>query len=242
MSEERTNGHDIIPDSSTTTDEALIDIDLPPALPAQLGELNAVVKWWLESHKVTSAAEAPKAAIESTYCLLTMDIPEGRSDDLTEHAAAICAVLTNGEAVALTDWPSSTDGVLDHNEWMRQCAAIRDRMAPLRELRQETEALLSAIPEPLRDLATRLADDDNGCVIVDGPIAAACLLLAYEINPDCLVRIRPLQTGQSPVEEQAWGYLRLGPILPIATRYYSGELIDVAEALINRSVALASSE
>lgn len=207
----------------------------PEPLPVELGQLANTVTWWIESHDVTDPAVAPAAVVGQTLALETIDDP-----DAVAVAAALCGLLTNSDAAVLTAWIYTSTGQLDHDAWMRQCASIRDHICELRPLRSDARALLDALPAELHELVTRLSNPDAGCTAVDGPIAAACVLLAYELNPDCLTKVRPIQRGRTPVEAQTWEYLRVEPILPLETGYANGQLIDVAVTLINLSLSLSS--
>lgn len=216
-------------------DDDLGELHLPEPLPVELGQLASTVTWWLESHDVTDPAVAPAAVAGQTLTLEAIDSPEAIA-----VAAALCGLLTNSDAAILTAWIYSPTGELDHDAWMRQCAAIRDHICELRPLRSDAPALHAALPAELHELVTRLASTEVGCTLVDGPIAAACVLLAYQLNPDCLTKIRPMQQGRTPAETQTWEYLRVEPILPLETGYANGQMIDVAVTLINLSLSLSS--
>lgn len=216
-------------------DPAVDDLEPPAPLPAELGQLATTVDWWVQSHDVADPAVAPTAILNQTVMLEAIAEP-----DAVPAAAALCGLLTNSDAAVLTAWTYTPTGQLDHSAWMTQCASIRDHLCELRPLRSDAPALLETMPPRLRELVDRLASADSQCTVVDGPVAAACVLLAYELNPDCLVKIRPLQRGQSPVETQAWQHLRVDPVLPIETGYGSGQLMEVAISLINLSLELAS--
>ncbi len=218
------------------------ELHIPTPLPPELGQLAATVEWWLRGHDVLTPADAPQAEAGTTVRLEACNDPE-----LAAPAAALCGLLTNADAAAVTDVPVTELGQLDHAAWMQRCAEIRDRMWALRPLRSEPNELLSAVPVGVRNIVNRLIGelDAEGnasvdCVVVDGPVAAASVLLAYEMNPDSLARIRPLQLGQSPIESRTWQHLRVGPILPLETGYLDGELLPVAVALINRALELSS--
>ena len=210
------------------------EFEFTKPLPTELGPLKHTVTWWNESHAVTDVATAPAAVINETFTLELIDDAAAAS-----VAAALCGLFTNSDAAMLTASTTLPTGELDHNEWMRQCASIRDHINELRPLRIDPPALKDLLPGELQTLVDRLASPDGGCIVIDGPAAAACLLLAYELNPACVVRVRPLQRGQTPVEMRALEYLRIEPILPLETGYSSGQLIDVATNLINLSLELA---
>ena len=211
------------------------EFEIPEPLPAALGPLKHTVTWWNDSHGVTDPALAPAAIIGQTFTLEVIDDPAS-----TPVAAALCGLLTNADAATLTPSTVLPTGELDHAAWMRECAAIRDHISVLRPLRSDPPALKAVLPPALQALVDRLAHHNGGCVVIDGPIPAACLLLAYELNPACLVRIRPLQRGQTPVEFAAVDYLRIEPVLPLETGYASGQLVEVAAKLINLSLELSS--
>lgn len=220
-------------ESSIESDEFTI----PEPLPAALGPLTKTVTWWNDSHGVTDPAVAPLAIISRTFTLEVID------DSTTSPiAAALCGLLANADAATLTPSTILPTGELDHAEWMRQCAAIRDHMHVLRPLRSDPPALKALLPTDLQALVDRLTRPEGGCIVIDGPAPAACLLLAYELDPACLVRIRPLQRGQTPVEFTALDYLRIEPILPLETGYSTGQLVDVAAKLIDLSLELASQQ
>lgn len=230
-------------DDSTTPDRQSPDVafdapfDLPKRLPVELGDLMGRVKWWLESHGVNDPQDAPRAKLDKTVSVASLEDPA-----CVPTAAAICGLLTSTDAAPLTAWTLTSDGSLDYGAWMRQCAAIRDQIGALRHTRSDAPALRAALPPTLQDLVDRLKDEESGCLVVDGPLAAGALLLAYELNPKCLTRIRPLQRGQSPVEHTTWDYLRIQPVVPLETGYTAGQLSNVAVELINLGLDLATNQ
>ncbi len=215
-------------------------LNLPDPLPPELGQLTATLEWWLLAHDVFTPTDAPKAEAGQTIHLEANNDPE-----LDACAAALCGLLTNADAAAVTDVPRTESGKLDLPAWMTRCADIRDQMWQLRSIRNEPNELLSAVPAGIREIVDRLVgdldpdrDSPGDCVVVDGPATAACVLLAYEIDPSSLARIRPLQLGQSPIESRTWQHLRVGPVLPLETGFRNGELLPVAVSLINRALEL----
>lgn len=211
------------------------DVDVRAPLPVELGDLTPTVEWWLTANNAPDARTAPRAKLDSTITLHVLESPE-----LRPIAAAICGLLTNHGAAEVTADVLTDDGLLDHAAWMRDCALIRDDMSRLRPLRNQPADLHAAIPPPMQRLADLLRTDAAGAIVVDGPVATACLLLARELNPDCLARVRPLQNGRTATESLSWEYLRLVPILPMTTGFSHGELIDLGIALINRGLDLAA--
>ncbi len=236
-----TDDSPVADDHASPDSDVAEDFKIPRPLSPELGDLANTVTWWVESHRVTDPATAPAATLNDTFTIEALDAPE-----CVAFAAAVCGLLTSSDPAQLTAWTRTPDGALDHSAslnhsaWMQQCAAIRDHMFTLRPLRTDAPGLRDALPEVMRSLVDRLASDDSECMVVDGPVAAGALLLAYELNPGCLVRIRPLQRGQSPVEAAAWDYLRVSPVVPMTTGYSNGELANVAVTIINLSLELAT--
>lgn len=204
-------------------------------LPVALGQLKPIVEWWLTSTDAIQPGDAPPATAGESLTLISSDAPE-----LLPISGALCALLTNRDAAQVTSTTYDEFGRIDHDAWMIECALVRDHLAHLRPLRSNLPELRASVPAEISDLSDRMCAPGGGPIIVDGPIAAASLLLAYESDPECLERIRPLQSGQSQTESLTWEYLRIDPILPISTGYSDGELLDVGIALINRALTLAT--
>jgi nicotinate-nucleotide--dimethylbenzimidazole phosphoribosyltransferase len=212
-----------------------MEIEISEPLPSALGELKPMIQWWLTATNSTQPADAPRASAGDALSFL------GASEsDLLPTAGALCGLLTNRDAAEVTSTTYDGAGRIDHNAWMRQCALVRDEIARLRPMRSDAAALRTNVPDGIGDLVDKLCTDDGGPIVVDGPIAAAALLLAYEMNPESLERIRPLQSGSSRAEALTWEYLRIEPILPFATGYSDGQLLETGIVLINRALELAS--
>jgi NaMN:DMB phosphoribosyltransferase len=207
----------------------------PPdrVLPA-LEELAPTVYWWAEATDSPRLAGVPTAVLGEN-----IEVVSGGAPADAAAAAAVCGLLTGTDAATTTSTVYAADGTIDHNAWMTACSATRDELTKRRSHKGDPDLLRAELPAGLAALVDRLCDDDARPALLDGPQAAAAALLAYELNPDCLQRIRPLQKGDSAIEQLAWDYLRIPPVLPVHTRLSAGELGPAAVFLINSACGLA---
>jgi|JI6StandDraft_1071083.scaffolds.fasta_scaffold63957_1 hypothetical protein len=212
-----------------------MEIEIAEPLPNALGELTPMIQWWLTATNSTRPSDAPRASADDSLRFLSAHEPE-----LLPTAGALCGLLTNRDAAEVTSVVYDDAGRIDHNAWMSHCALVRDEIARLRPIRSDAAALRANVPPEIGNLVDQLCTDEGGPIVVDGPLAAAALLLGYELNPEALERIRPLQSGNSRAEALTWEYLRIEPILPFSTGYSDGQFLAIGVALIDRALELAT--
>lgn len=204
---------------------------MPTSNPAavDLGDLAALRDWWtLDRDQQTPVA----ARLGETIRVVSAADPAARIE-----ANALAATSLNKDAASVTSLVTDlATGQVNYLDWMTVCNDSRDRINELRPYRNDPEALYEQLSTPFASLCDdiiRAAKDSNDRVLIDGDLAAALTLLAYEIDPDCLYRIRPLSRGNTTVESLVWDYLRLIPVLPLSTGLGCDQLVPVAIELIN---------
>lgn len=194
-----------------------------------LGDLTALRDWWTHDRNEEAAVAARLG--ETVRIVSSADV------DTRVEANALAATTLNKDAASVTSLVTDpATGRVNYLDWMTVCDKSRHRINELRPYRNDPEGLYDQLPPGLAALCDdimRAAQDPADRVLIDGDLAAALTLLAYEIDPDCLYRIRPLSRGHTTVETLVWDYLRLTPVLPLSTGLACDQLVPVAIELIN---------
>lgn len=192
-----------------------------------MGDLAKVADWWSE------ASQGEPASPD------TVTVVTGNSAAAATAAAAVIGVGLRKHAAEVTAEIYDDRQQLDFAAWMDECDRVRDLMTSLALHMPDRSAVLAATPDDFQTAVDEILTG-AGAQLLDGPVAAAAALLASEITPECVLRLRPLQPGVTPVEEAVWQYLQLEPILRYRTRLADASLAPLAHEAINLAVALQS--
>ncbi|MEI6621160.1 MAG: nicotinate-nucleotide--dimethylbenzimidazole phosphoribosyltransferase [Actinomycetes bacterium] len=197
-------------------------------LPSELGDLADIARWRARTRP--AGDPGPTVVLSAT------------SDEAAIAAAAVCAVNLGKDASSLTPPNLGSDGRIQYDRWMTECASIRDQILAIRQSSSDPEEMLADLPAPLVACAQAIAElpVNQTPALLDGPTPAAAVLLAYLLDPEVLEWVRPLQPGAGPTERAIWDYLRITPILPYVTGINDGSLGPLADVVMDTAVAQAT--
>lgn len=196
-------------------------------LPSELGDFASIAKW---------RAQTKPADSDDSIMVITTDSPQ-----LRVTAAAVCAVVLGKDAATITAAEFDDEGRLNHGAWMTNCGQTRDLRYQLGTEEFEATELLPKLPESFRVCVEQIRELPGRELpaLLDGPVPAAALLVAYQLAPEVLNWVRPLQLGTTPTETFTWEHLRIDPILPFKTRLNDGCLTQLATEVLRTAVSLA---
>ena len=220
-------------------------VDLPEDL---TGELRRLAQWWQERSDgdprawttltldagaddargaLLAGAEAVDRAVDAGSALLVPTVSE--RDDVA--ARAIIGLLTRREASAVVGQP---EGMTDR-QWMALCAAVRDRMADVADLRAEPIALLESLhARPIAAAAGALlagAARRTPC-LVDGTDELAAALVADRISYRAKTWWRAGADSPDPGRQAAVERIDLTAGLPLALSDDAGRGARATVALL----------
>lgn len=130
-------------------------------------------------------------------------------------AWALCGLLTRANAAEVTA-PQADDA-----DWMRQCAAVRDRMQEARGALGDRDALLTAIGDPGITAAAGVIDaaSRRGVGIVLDTASTLAAALVVERSERRLSRTWLAGTrSDEPAQHRAIDRLELQPVVPLGSR------------------------
>lgn len=152
------------------------------------------------------------AAIERGIDLLVVAVPEMRAD-----AAIAVSVLTNTEpAKVLARGAAATDP----DAWMTLAIEVRDGRRRCKEFHANIDAMLAELASPRLAVTSGLvlrAATRRTPVLLDGPVAAAAALIAYEAQPRAVRWWAMADVGPDPIHELVATRLGQRPILGTQT-------------------------
>lgn len=157
---------------------------------------------------IESGIELADELIELGTDLLIVAVPRVDSD-----AAVAVAVLTNTEPVKVL---SRGAAATDPEAWMRVAVEVRDARRRCMPFRDDSDALLTEIGSARLAVTAGLvlrAAARRTPVVLDGAVAAAAALVAYEAQPRAVRWWSAADLGPDPLHELALTRLGQRPIL-----------------------------
>ena len=192
--------------------------------PAEGDAVRAAIAWG----KAT-ADEAADRGVE--LVVLAIDDPAA--------TRALAADLLGLDAVEASGWPQDRD--LTDETWMTEVSALRDRLRPLRALRDRPADTLRALDAPATAGATALllqAAVRRTPALLDGPGAAAAALLARRVSYRVTDWWQAAHQAPGPVHERALASLGLPALTQLDLTVEDGTAALVGLAILDRAAAL----
>lgn len=186
---------------------------------------------------VGSGAVAADDEIDRGTDLLVVAVPTVQAD-----AAVAVAVLTDAEPVKVL---SRGAAATDPERWMRLAVEVRDARRRCMPLRDDPDRLLEEVGSSrlavAAGLVLRAAARRTG-VLLDGPVAAAAALVAYEAQPRAVRWWAAADLGPDPLHELALTRMGQRPILGLGTGLGDGLAGMLAIPVIRAATRLAAAE
>jgi len=176
-----------------------------------------------------TADEAADGGVE--LVVLSVDDPEA--------TRALAADLLGLDAVEASGWPQ--DRGLTDEAWMAEVAALRDRLRPLRDLRDRPAEALRALDAPVTAGAAALllqAAVRRTPVLLDGPGAAAAGLLARRVSYRVTDWWQAAHEAPDPLHERALASLGLTALTRLDIAVEDGTAALVGLAVLERAAVL----
>jgi nicotinate-nucleotide--dimethylbenzimidazole phosphoribosyltransferase len=152
----------------------------------------------------------------------------------------LAAHLLDLDPVEAMGWPVA--GGLSDADWIIRVAAIRDGLRAVRGIRDQPERLLEALDDPGLAAGTALlvqAAARRTPVLLDGPGAAACALLAHRVARATRSWSQPTDAGASVLHDRILEELRLTPLTRFALVAEDGTAARIGLGLLETAVARA---
>jgi hypothetical protein len=161
---------------------------------------------------LTIATAIADAEIDAGTDLIMLAAPGADTD-----AAVAVSVLTNTEPIKVL---ARGTAATDPDAWMERAVAVRDTRRRCMPLRSQPDQLLTMIESPrltvCAGIALRAAARRTP-VLLDGPVAAAAALIAYETQPRAVRWWAAADQGTDPMHELALTRMGLQPLLGLGT-------------------------
>ena len=183
-------------------------------------------------------AVADDAVDDGTDLVLLSIGPGGESEQ--QAGLVLAAHLLDIDPVEAMGWP--VPGELSDADWIVQVAAIRDGLRAVRGIRDEPERLLDVLDSPALAAGTGLllqAAARRTPILLDGPGAAACALLAHRIARATRSWWQATDAGASVLQDQVLADLRLTPLTRFGLKAEDGTGARIGLGLLETAVARA---
>jgi nicotinate-nucleotide--dimethylbenzimidazole phosphoribosyltransferase len=184
----------------------------------------------LSGHELDDAMAAGRAAVDAEVDagadLLLIGYPAGpaageRAGAAAVASAVIVAAMTGSEPVAVL--PRGANSGCDDQTWMQRAVTVRDALRrvhredaqwePSRLLAMVAGADLVALTSALAQAAARRTP-----VLLDGPVAAGCALVAEQLAPGAVRWWQVAEVSSDPAQGIALARLGLRPLLDLGRR------------------------
>jgi nicotinate-nucleotide--dimethylbenzimidazole phosphoribosyltransferase len=183
------------------------------------------------------AVTAADDAVDDGTDLILLSVPRGPRD---VDWLVLAALLLGLDAVEALGWPTAT-GISD-DTWTSSVARIRDGLRTVRGLREEPVRLLETLGSTALAAGTGLllqAAARRTPVLLDGPAAAACALLASRITRAGRDWWLACDAGSTALDERILEELRLTPLLRLRLGDEDGTAARICLGLLETSIARA---
>ena len=181
---------------------------------------------------LAAGARLADEEIDSGTDLLMVAVP-----GLGADAATAVSTLTNTEPVKVL---ARGAAATDPDAWMQRAVAVRDARRACMAVRTEPDRLLAALGSARLAVAAGIALRGAGRrtpVLLDGPVAAAAALIAYEAQPRAVRWWAAADLGPDPMQELALTRMGQQGILGLGTGVGDG-LAAVLTVPVIRAAAL----
>jgi nicotinate-nucleotide--dimethylbenzimidazole phosphoribosyltransferase len=148
------------------------------------------------------------------------------------------SVLTNSEPVKVL---ARGAAATDPDAWMLRAVAVRDARRGCMPFRSEPDRLLAQLGSARLAVAAAIAlraAVRRTPVLLDGPVAAAAALIAYEAQPRAVRWWAAADLGPDPMQELALERMGRQPILGLGTGLGDGLAAMLAVPAIHAANAL----
>jgi nicotinate-nucleotide--dimethylbenzimidazole phosphoribosyltransferase len=174
--------------------------------------------------------------------LVLLSIPgdpsNGTDDDVSWQVLA--AHLLAVDPVEALGWPKAAG--LSDADWIVRVAAVRDGLRPLRGIAEQPEHLLDLLASPALAAGTGLLLQTAARrtpVLLDGPGAATCALLAYRIARAGQNWWRATDAEAGPLHQRVLSELRLTPLTNLGLRTEDGTAARIGLTLLETAIGRA---
>lgn len=205
---------------------------VPPAVVETADELGASCRRIEPSGTLAGGAAIADDEIDSGADLIMLAVPGVEAD-----AAVAVSVLTNTEPVKVL---ARGAAATEPEAWMERAVAVRDARRHCMPLRSQPDQLLGAIGSMRLAVAAGIAlraAARRTPVLLDGPVAAAAALIAYEAQPRAVRWWAAADLGPDPLQDLALTRMGQQPILGLGTGLGDG-LAAVLTVPVIRAAAL----
>jgi nicotinate-nucleotide--dimethylbenzimidazole phosphoribosyltransferase len=169
-------------------------------------------------------------------------VPAACGAGVAAAATAVLAAATGTEPAGLLGRVVGEAGAVDDEAWIARCVAARDALHRIRTRARDSRALLAMVGGPDLAALTGLligAAVRQLPVLVDGPAAAAAMILARDLAPSapwwCLVP----DSGRHPALKLVCDLLGIDPFLDLGLGLGDGTTALAALQLLQPMLALA---
>lgn len=211
----------------------VIGTELTDLVAATADSLGTPVRHHDGSGDVATGAALADDAIDGGADLLLVAAGPGAA-----HAAVAVSVLTNTEPVKVL---ARGIAATDPDEWMARAIAVRDARRVCMPVRTDPDALLEHLASPRLAVAAGLvlrAAARRTPVLIDGPVAAAAALIAYEAQPRAVRWWAAADLGTDPLQELAFSRMGQQAILGLGTGLGDGLAAVLTVPVIRAAEAL----
>ncbi|MGH8861287.1 MAG: nicotinate-nucleotide--dimethylbenzimidazole phosphoribosyltransferase [Jatrophihabitantaceae bacterium] len=207
--------YSVRPRESLERVRGLVVGSMPPAVVTQAADaVGASVRVVGDDEDGVAVADDE---IDGGADLLIVAVPGSGAD-----AAIAVSVLTNTEPVKVL---ARGAAATDPDAWMERAVAVRDARRRCLPLREDPDRLLAGIGSARLAAAAGIvlrAAARRTPVLLDGPVAAAAALVAYEVQPRAVRWWAAADLGPDPLHEIALTRLGQGAILGLGTGFGDG--------------------
>jgi adenosyl cobinamide kinase/adenosyl cobinamide phosphate guanylyltransferase/NaMN:DMB phosphoribosyltransferase len=201
-----TAGDGVLALLSAQVDARIIPVQCPESAPIEVTDA-------LTDHAVGAAIERGRLvadnAVDSGADLLVL---ASCGSGAAVAAAAVIALLGNGEPATLLPRAARADGTIDDESWMRWCETIRDATHRIRSRPWDGQTVLTALGGGDVAVAAGIllgAAARRTPVLIDGPVGAAATLVARDIATDVPGWVLLPDSGAHPAVDLAATLLSL---------------------------------
>ncbi len=179
-------------------------------------------------------------AVDDGTDLVLLSVPD--DTPAAPRWPVLAAHLLGLDAVEAMGWPAVTG--LGDARWVSEVAALRDGLRSVRGLQEQPELLLETLGSPALAAGTALLLQTAARrtpVLLDGPGAAACALLAHRVARAAANWWLAADAGLGPLTEKVQAELRLVPLTRLGLRAEDGTAARIGLELLETAVARAVS-
>ena len=186
---------------------------------------------------LTWGVAAADDAVDAGADLLLVSVPTDEDDVGWQVLAVHLLAVDLLEAIGWPNTDRSTDA-----QWSARVAAVRDGLRRVRGIRNQPERLLTEVDSPALAAGTALllqAAARRTPVLLDGPGAAACALLAHRVARAGRSWWQSSDAGHLGLHDRILTELRLPPLTRLGLPTEDGTAARIGLALLETALARA---